>query len=981
MPTNLETTLSPAIRGDVVASPAAVILARVTMQAAGGTQITVAPTIYREWVTLSCATTATGSNVQNSLGWPIEDFRTPDGAEIVYFERGAIVLRRDGRCFATYGTIYLHWRDLYDVKTGAGLNLGYPIGEEEAISGGRRSRFDYGDMYWNAARNAAFEVHGGIRDEWYALGGYGGFLGYPLTDESSVRRGGSEIGRFNQFEGGTMYWSGATGAFEVHGAIRDLYLEGYSGPQGSLGFPLSNETGSPGGMRRYNNFQNGCVVWHADSGELDVYTALEVFVSNINGSGSHTFFESIGTSSVWLYANVNVTTTTGINANFRLPGSGDYGDPSAAPGNIFNISPVRGDMTVMLTMDGWDHCISTSDAHLGTLRATFNVDNDFGVNAPRHIDDGDFHGDLDMTRQSIDNPNDPNFRRAEWWGFNNFRTPELSRAQYAETFVDVESSESDFHWFDDLFYNEFFKGIGAGGNCYGMCVESIYAEHSDSLFSEPIYGVAQGTASSEVNLKQAYQLGASYLDWYVSNFVTLNFWDPCKVYYAAKAAWDARDYPFICLTDANRSAGHCVRPATSAAFPYPFVDNGAQLIISVANPNAPGTDGRDAASQIVIDKAANTYSIALSNGGATWTGGHLTGGIISWAPFSVVCSEPRTPFWEALSLALGAALILLGSNGTTVQMTDNNGGVLYKPERVRNSNRWDDFAMDATGIAGLARVPLTAAFLSHGPIVGGVLSDHEISLLSNPGPELYRLVGLGSPWGTAPSQSEFTPINTGIETVRSSASSALAMAAINPANSTGAASRGFAIGVNRNALNGLISRSMLKPPTTIKHQIQAGGAYSWGVQTTVSAAVITVTGGSADEVGLDNIGAIDQTVSLHAPSGGTRTATIAMRVRAPLTLPATVFSLQNVTVSSGNTFSANVLSDGKTLQLQNNGEDCTVGLQVSSGTETSAMKSLKIPAGKVATVTPQDLSALPSTPVQVNIMPSVGGAVEQTLSI
>ncbi len=64
---------------------------------------------------------------------------------------------------------------------------------------------------------------------------------------------------------------------------------------------------------------------------------------------------------------------------------------------------------------------------------TFNVDNDFGVNQPRHGDDGDFHGDVDMRRASIDNPNDPNFRRSEFWSFQNPSTPTLSKAQYAET--------------------------------------------------------------------------------------------------------------------------------------------------------------------------------------------------------------------------------------------------------------------------------------------------------------------------------------------------------------------------------------------------------------------------------------------------------------------------------------------------------------------------------------------------------------------
>ncbi len=125
----IETALLPSIGGELASSAAltpTVTLLRATMKAASGETITVAPTIYREWVSLSQATTASGEKVQVYIGWPIEDFSLPDKAEVLYFERGAIVLRPDGRCFAVYGSIYLHWRSLYDLKTKVGLNIGYP---------------------------------------------------------------------------------------------------------------------------------------------------------------------------------------------------------------------------------------------------------------------------------------------------------------------------------------------------------------------------------------------------------------------------------------------------------------------------------------------------------------------------------------------------------------------------------------------------------------------------------------------------------------------------------------------------------------------------------------------------------------------------------------------------------------------------------------------------------------------------------------
>jgi len=54
----------------------------------------------------------------------------------------------------------------------------------------------------------AFEVHGDIRKKYDALGGPGGPLGLPLTDETATPDG---VGRFNHFQGGSIYWTPRTG--------------------------------------------------------------------------------------------------------------------------------------------------------------------------------------------------------------------------------------------------------------------------------------------------------------------------------------------------------------------------------------------------------------------------------------------------------------------------------------------------------------------------------------------------------------------------------------------------------------------------------------------------------------------------------------------------------------------------------------------------------------------------------------------------
>lgn len=84
----------------------------------------------------------------------------------------------------------------------------------------------------------AFEVHGAIREKYLALGAEASILGYPHTDELGTPDG---RGRFNHFQGGSIYWTADTGAHEVHGLIRDRWsaLGWERNPQ--LGYPITDE--------------------------------------------------------------------------------------------------------------------------------------------------------------------------------------------------------------------------------------------------------------------------------------------------------------------------------------------------------------------------------------------------------------------------------------------------------------------------------------------------------------------------------------------------------------------------------------------------------------------------------------------------------------------------------------------------------------------------------------------------------------------
>lgn len=139
--------------------------------------------------------------------------------------------------------------------------LGNPVDEgagsaEMDLGDGRGRARDYqnGSVYWTP-QTGAHEVHGDIRVKWAQLGGHRGFLGYPATDETGTPDG---RGRFNHFENGSIYWTPQRGAHEVHGAIRDLWAR-MGWERSKLRYPVSDEMGMPGG--RLSRFEGGEVRW------------------------------------------------------------------------------------------------------------------------------------------------------------------------------------------------------------------------------------------------------------------------------------------------------------------------------------------------------------------------------------------------------------------------------------------------------------------------------------------------------------------------------------------------------------------------------------------------------------------------------------------------------------------------------------------------------------------------------------------------
>ncbi|MGH7601415.1 MAG: LGFP repeat-containing protein, partial [bacterium] len=151
----------------------------------------------------------------------------------------------------------------YNQLGGAQGFLGKPATEERATPDGigKFRHFAGGSIYWHP-KTGAHEVHGDIRKKWSELGWEKSFLGYPTTDETTTP---DKAGRFNHFQGGSIYWHPKTGAHEVHGDIRKKWSE-LGWEKSFLGYPTTDETATPDKVGRFNHFQGGSIYWHPQTG-------------------------------------------------------------------------------------------------------------------------------------------------------------------------------------------------------------------------------------------------------------------------------------------------------------------------------------------------------------------------------------------------------------------------------------------------------------------------------------------------------------------------------------------------------------------------------------------------------------------------------------------------------------------------------------------------------------------------------------------
>ncbi|TFV64179.1 hypothetical protein E4P41_02800, partial [Geodermatophilus sp. DF01-2] len=193
--------------------------------------------MYRWWST---------GGVGGPLGYPVADIGGVPGGEAAAFQGGSVYWSPATGAHAVTSEFLANWWSTGGV-TGS---LGFPVADSGSVAGGRATAFQGGSIYWSA-KSGAHWLAGDVLTRYWALGSTGGTLGFPTSDLAGVPGGSAAV-----FQGGSMYWSAATGARFVRGADRAAWWAtgGVSGP---LGFP-AGDTGAVGGGSA-TAFQRGSI--------------------------------------------------------------------------------------------------------------------------------------------------------------------------------------------------------------------------------------------------------------------------------------------------------------------------------------------------------------------------------------------------------------------------------------------------------------------------------------------------------------------------------------------------------------------------------------------------------------------------------------------------------------------------------------------------------------------------------------------------
>lgn len=193
---------------------------------------------------------------------------TRNGGCYQNFAGGAVSHSPRTGTWETFGVIRDHWR-AQGFEEGA---LGYPTAAPVVGKGRTTQTFEGGALSWSAG-SGVVSVVGAVHARWNWTGGLVGPLRAPTGPYVCGTKDG---GCYQNFEGGAVSFSPASGTWETHGELRARWKSlGYE--DGVLGYPITPITcGTPGGGC-YQDFQFGAISYTPSTGSWETYGPIRQY--------------------------------------------------------------------------------------------------------------------------------------------------------------------------------------------------------------------------------------------------------------------------------------------------------------------------------------------------------------------------------------------------------------------------------------------------------------------------------------------------------------------------------------------------------------------------------------------------------------------------------------------------------------------------------------------------------------------------------
>jgi hypothetical protein len=327
---------------------------------------------------------------------------------------------------------------------------------------------------------------------------------------------------------------------------------------------------------------------------------------------------------------------------------------------------------------------------------------------------------------------------------------------------------------------------------------------------------------------------------------------------------------------------------------------------------------------IVIDKAANTFTMSAAAGDSTiYSGGDWSGGRMVSVPFGEFSSQPQTPFWEVMALLAASVLIVFAGDSQTQQIADGSGKTFYEPNLTSPPENWEDIRKDSTQrIANMIRVPLH--------------SDAVSSTSTNAEPTLRQIQDLESTLATL--GHIVTPSST---------------PEIYYLQGDGGQLQHHIVG-------------------------NKSGSSQWQMRTPGLCTILTLGSevGKTDLIQVNNVGSASGTVTLTAAADGSpKNAVLSMAAGSANNAPQ--FTLSNIKCAPGKPLTFGLSSDGKSIVVQNSGPATSFDLNVQfESNAIQAFKGVALNAGNTGVLswTPSSATS-PTASIQLKVLDHPEGVV------